>query len=165
MRYLLSLAVLWSTVAYAGEPPPSVYARLDSIKSDPPATKFTQKATTVTSYKTVTTTRAPIGHTHTCANGHTWDHQANPTHTCKICGLSQFTIDSRPRMVTELKSVPVTQNVQSVSTSQPVQPAYQPQYTLGTGVSSSSPCANGNCPTSYGTSRPRFQPFGGLFGR
>lgn len=44
--------------------------------------------------------RAPIGHTHTCANGHTWDHQANAGHTCQTCGLSQYVQDRTPRRVT-----------------------------------------------------------------
>lgn len=43
--------------------------------------------------------RQPRGHTHTCANGHTWDHLSNPTHNCKICGLPQYIQDSRPMPV------------------------------------------------------------------
>lgn len=45
-------------------------------------------------------TRSPIGHTHTCVNGHTWDHAANPTHTCKFCGSHQFVQDVTARPVT-----------------------------------------------------------------
>ncbi len=48
------------------------------------------------------TTRPPIGHTHTCSNGHTWDHKANPTHTCKFCGRQQFVQDTPARPVTIL---------------------------------------------------------------
>lgn len=44
--------------------------------------------------------RQPIGHTHTCANGHTWDHTANPTHRCQFCGLAQNIQDRSPQLVT-----------------------------------------------------------------
>ena len=50
-------------------------------------------------YKTVTTYRSPVGHTHTCRNGHTWDHMENPSHVCKICGASQYYQDRTPQMV------------------------------------------------------------------
>lgn len=59
-------------------------------------------------YRTVreVTYRSPIGHTHTCARGHSWDHDANPTHVCRVtlpngqtCGLSQYVQDPTPRMV------------------------------------------------------------------
>lgn len=47
---------------------------------------------------TVAQSYAPtIGHTHTCANGHTWDHNTNPTHTCQVCGLQQYIQDPYPR--------------------------------------------------------------------
>lgn len=56
------------------------------------------------SYKSQPIYRAPIrmsagtdGHTHTCANGHTWSHVENPTHTCQICGLFQNEQDPYPR--------------------------------------------------------------------
>lgn len=45
-------------------------------------------------------TRAPVGHTHTCPSGHTWDHSANPSHACEICGATQYVQDARPRPVT-----------------------------------------------------------------
>jgi hypothetical protein len=51
---------------------------------------------------TVTTVsaRAPVGHTHTCAAGHTWDHTMDGgSHRCPTCGLPQFVQDSVPRMV------------------------------------------------------------------
>lgn len=35
------------------------------------------------------------GHTHTCANGHTWDHTMdNGSHKCPSCGLMQFNVDT-----------------------------------------------------------------------
>lgn len=49
--------------------------------------------------------RQPIGHTHTCGNGHTWDHTSNPIgpgwqgHTCLQCGRFQNVIDPVPRLV------------------------------------------------------------------
>lgn len=76
------------------------------------------------------TTRAPIGHTHTCANGHTWDHTANPSYTCQFCGLSQYVQDSVPR--------PVTVEVANPSAAAPLQ-----TYTLPS--ASSGGCANGQC--------------------
>lgn len=71
--------------------------------------------------------REATGHTHTCANGHTWDHTTNPTHTCQICGLSQYVVDSVPKAVT----------------------ASSPFMTLGSG------CANGNCPAPATYTRPK----------
>jgi len=62
----------------------------------------------------------PTGHTHTCANGHSWDHATNPTHTCQVCGLEQWVQDTTPRMAT----IGAGSN-----------------YSLGG-------CANGNCPTA-----------------
>lgn len=59
-------------------------------------------------------TRAPSGHTHTCAFcGTTWDHKENPTHNCrglitlrdgstKVCGAQQLQIDQPSRRVTIL---------------------------------------------------------------
>lgn len=88
------------------------------------------------------TLKAPVGHTHTCPNGHTWDHSTNPTHTCQICGLSQFIQDSTPRMVTST----------------------QKQYSLSESTYSSSGCAGGNCPTATSSSRGNWYP-GKLLGR
>lgn len=49
---------------------------------------------------TVSTTRQPVGHTHTCANGHTWDHSITSSHNCPTCGLFQNQQDVFPRPVT-----------------------------------------------------------------
>jgi hypothetical protein len=98
--------------------------------------------------------RAAMGHTHTCANGHTWDHGVTSGHTCPVagCGLSQYCQDTCPRAVTT-----------AGATYQPYQPAarssYQPSYTLSSGG-----CANGSCSSGY-ESGARFQPFGGVFRR
>lgn len=58
--------------------------------------------------KLVVTHRAPTGqHTHTCPNGHTWDHLANPTHNCQFCGLAQYMQDIHPRPVTVIQRIRV----------------------------------------------------------
>lgn len=104
-------------------------------------------------YKAVRTltVRAPVGHTHTCRNGHTWDHQANPTHTCQFCGASQYVVDPAPRMVTVQKvvQVPVAQDASKVV--EPAQKydhvsAYQSLFSFQ--GASSGGCANGQCPTA-----------------
>ena len=77
--------------------------------------------------------RAPVGHTHTCSRGHTWDHSTNPGHNCPVCGESQFVQDTRPRAV----------NVGVQSFTQP-QPSQFRTYTIG---GTSSGCANGQCET------------------
>lgn len=82
------------------------------------------KTTTTTSWHT----RAPQGHTHTCANGHTWDHAANASHVCQFCGLTQMIQDRSPRPVTVLSSG-------NVST-----------RTVTAPVVRFSNCPNGNCP-------------------
>ncbi len=98
--------------------------------------------------RTVTTTRAPVGHTHTCRNGHTWDHQENPTHTCRFCGLSQAVQDRFARPVTIIRTERVPQPL-------PVGPELRPtqavQYPTGAQViqrmmQPSSNCPNGQCP-------------------
>lgn len=99
----------------------------------PPPKTVTVPPKPVVPTRTTATYRQPVGHTHTCANGHTWDHQANPGHTCKICGLQQFVQDpvARPVLVS-----PATTPPESA-------PTYQPPYQLyGSGG-----CANGSCPT------------------
>lgn len=46
-----------------------------------------------------TSLRAPIGHTHTCAHGHTWDHAVTASHNCPACGMAVYRQDSPVRMV------------------------------------------------------------------
>jgi hypothetical protein len=72
-------------------------------------------------YGVATSWRRPdADHTHTCAAKHTWDHTANPGHTCNClvvgrdgkihtCGLSQYIQDPVRKMVTitTLVKVPV----------------------------------------------------------
>lgn len=48
--------------------------------------------------------RQARGHTHTCHRCNiTWDHVANPTHNCEICGRTQTSIDQPSRPVTILR--------------------------------------------------------------
>lgn len=58
--------------------------------------------------RTVVTYRAAVGHTHTCVNRHTWDHQANPTHTCQFCGQQQWVQDRFPSQVRIVRTERVT---------------------------------------------------------
>lgn len=84
------------------------------------------------------TTRAPVGsHTHTCANGHTWDHVANPTHTCQFCGLTQYVQDRSPRMVT----VRTTSSTVAAPRTAPQQ--YHEVMQMFQGG-----CPSGNCPNA-----------------
>lgn len=46
------------------------------------------------------TVRQAVGHTHTCRNGHTWDHTIdNGSHVCPTCGESQFVMDAVPKAI------------------------------------------------------------------
>lgn len=89
--------------------------------------------------------RQPTGHTHTCANGHTWDHATHAGHDCPVCGLSQYTQDARPRPVTVGQTRAASQPAAAVKT-----------YTIG---ASASGCANGACETTDFRDRKK------LFGR
>lgn len=84
------------------------------------------------------TVRQAHGHTHTCANGHTWDHDENPTHTCQQCGLSQFYQDTTPRLVQTVRASPASKTLPN-----------QMQYNLpSASIGNVSGCAGGNCPTA-----------------
>jgi hypothetical protein len=121
-----------------------------------PATPRAPAAPTMVAKTTVVEHRAPVGHTHTCANGHTWDHKANPGHTCQFCGLSQNVQDRNPRPVSVVKTVMVAvptaeqPKVAPVSVAAPT-PAPAPVARavptrgLFPTVRVSSGCANGNC--------------------
>lgn len=104
-------------------------------------------AAAVAATKTVITHRAPIGHTHTCANGHTWDHQANPTHTCQFCGKTQYVQDSGARPVTVLSKVQV-ESKQVAPVAPPV-PATITFPQLRMRAVQSGGCANGQCASPY----------------
>lgn len=90
--------------------------------------------------------RSPIGHTHTCKNGHTWDHSVTSGHSCPVCGVEQWIQDTRPRPVTAVSS-----SSGCASGNCPTAVAASPftsgvKYTIGS--SSGSGCATGNCPTA-----------------
>jgi len=44
--------------------------------------------------------KTSVGHTHTCANGHTWDHSVTSSHSCPTCGLQQYVQDAKAKPVT-----------------------------------------------------------------
>lgn len=131
--------------------------------------------------------RAPVGHTHTCGNGHTWDHQANPGHICLSCGLSQYTQDRSPRRVLFRRPAvvqpvdtpwnpPVARTVTAVTTTRVARvewnpPAVRPVRLIPlvavtvSGVSGGGGCVGGFCPAA---SSPRVSwrlgaGFGGWF--
>lgn len=112
----------------------------------------------------VTTLRAPNGHTHTCANKHTWDHKENSGHVCtapvmrngKIeqCGLTATIQDSPKKMVTMVRAVRSAESTapaaviatREITRATPVN--FVEQYIMPARVgSASSACANGQCST------------------
>ncbi len=116
----------------------------------------------VTRTRTVLGLRAPVGHTHTCGNGHTWDHQATSGHSCPHCGQSQYVQDRSPRMVTVARTVQFTEQVPVVAVTPAPQPAparpvvvnasvgtsYDSLRALGvTFATGAGGCANGQCST------------------
>lgn len=139
MKYLVSLLfLLVASVAYA-EHRFTVTDRCDA------STQFTVTNRMIPeakfSLKRIFAFRNPVGHTHTCANGHTWDHSANPTHKCQFCGQIQVVVDPTPRKVTVEKviQVPVTETA-------PASQSFNHSWDhFVQGVSSSGGCANGRC--------------------
>lgn len=99
-----------------------VDSKLDAILAAVVAKKAGAMAPTTTlAVQQPIAPRAFVGHTHTCANGHTWDHSMTPSHNCPQCGLYQSVQDT-PRA--------------AYSAPQPL------QYSLSTAGSS---CANSRC--------------------
>lgn len=112
----------------------------------PPVVKQEVKTQVIT--VPVLTHRQPMGHTHTCVNGHTWDHAMTAGHNCPICGAAQYVQDRTPRMVTvrttTTRVVPVTTQATlpiavpgRATTQYPANP-----FQSGGG------CASGNCPNA-----------------
>lgn len=106
---------------------------------------------------TVRTTRAPVGHTHTCYPcNETWDHMANAEHNCTVCGREVLAQDATPRRVTVYQSAPQATARQWIEiggvfypqTSPVLAPQFVPTYALPM-----SGCANGSCDTL--PARPR----------
>lgn len=109
----------------------------------------------------VTTLRQPNGHTHTCANHHTWDHKENDGHICtapvirngKIeqCGLVSTIQDSPKKMVTMVRVVKSTEKnapsavvaTKEITRQQATPVNFVEQYI----TRSSGGCANGQCST------------------
>lgn len=101
------------------------------------------------------------GHTHTCANGHTWDHFHNPTHTCTAlvvrdgkfepCGATP-PINSRGNYVAD-PTTPRKMGVMTTMVRVPITEAgpiiESPPVTRSVRVPVRLPqanCPNGNCP-------------------
>lgn len=114
------------------------------------------RAAPVETFQLAPSVRAAVGHTHTCANGHTWDHTVTAGHNCPVCGLPQYVQDSRPRMVNTaggaVRATPVA--APSSFSSETFQ-----SYSLG-GCSAGG-CAGGSCSAASGA---RWHP-GKLLGR
>lgn len=130
----IALALLIAGIVGATPPQSTLHAR-------PPQCTLCVVVAKKTTTQTVFATRAPRGHTHTCANGHTWDHDANPTHKCQYCGAVQYVQDRSPRPVTVTRTV-VNAPVQSAPAPRAVQQTaafyFLPRLSAGG-------CANGQC--------------------
>lgn len=102
----------------------------------------TPKTTTTT---TSWSTRAPVGHTHTCKNGHTWDHQLSTSHNCPYCGAFQNVQDRTPRPVTI--KVAAASSFQATPDTAMTAPTITvtPQRTVIQELTLPSNCANGQC--------------------
>lgn len=119
-----------------------VFIAAFAIATEPPQCNLPGWNAVKMAVKTVLATRAPHGHTHTCAHGHTWDHAANPTHKCQFCGMMQYVVDNPSRPVTIVRTVQVQ--------SEPTPPAKVVAPTMSFIFSRSSAgggCANGQCST------------------
>lgn len=130
---LIAIAAVMLVVCIVRAEPPTftVTNRMSEFKvvNKCPATK------TVKAFAT----RPARGHTHTCSHGHTWDHDANPTHTCQFCGMTQYVVDTPSRPVT----IVVNKTVQAAPVAYVLPPVLQ---TLHSSVSAGG-CANGACST------------------
>lgn len=82
-------------------------------------------------------TRSPVGHTHTCKNGHTWDHSVTASHNCPFCGAYQNVQDRISRPVTTAKAA----TPPWIASPPPVTMSLT---TLQSSVSAGG-CANGQC--------------------
>ena len=102
------------------------------VKTEAPKPVTAQKVTPLP----VQTSSAVGYHTHTCVNGHTWDHSNGVGHNCPVCGMAQYVQDS-PRTT-------VQQYRPAVQTYSPQPVYYQPAYSFAP----TSGCANGQCGTT-----------------
>ncbi len=116
------------------------FAKLRDDRLSPPAPKKKVEAPATKQVISVSY-RQPQGHTHTCANGHTWDHAMTSGHNCPVCGLPQYVQDRSPRMVAvkTVKTVPVSTQTKAEPYDDRVIPAFiREAYASG--------CQGGNCP-------------------
>jgi hypothetical protein len=136
--------------------PPAVAALADPppVVQDPPPVQTQVRTTT----RMVTTYRRPRTHSHTCRNGHTWDHALNPTHTCQICGAQQFVQDTPWRMIPVTSQQVVEVPIAPAWTDSPPTPANTPARATAVRTPTiqevqrvmrySQGCASGNCPVA-----------------
>jgi len=132
-----------------------------SLKVETVATKPVVKATTASRYSVPA--RGFSGHTHTCANGHTWDHTMDGgTHRCPVCGLSQYIVDSGSMRGSVQSGLTQETIYDNDGNAKQVWTMRSPQSASGTSIMggcSSGGCASGNCPTSYAPQRRGFRLF------
>lgn len=152
--YLCCLCLaMFPALAYGESPDPFPVAPADPLPVFTPAPNPAPSSPGQVWYM-----RIPVGHTHTCGAGHTWDHSANSSHNCiapvertdgswGTCGLFQNYQDASPRMVHIFPTAPIAgKDRDDVFTDS------RSLLTLGAG------CANGNCAAGAG-----FASRGGLF--
>lgn len=160
----ISVLLFSSMVAAQGPPDPPPIQRIEKLEdktADLEKRISRLEATVASSPKTTneavfgkpmpspTGVKVAVGHTHTCSNGHTWDHTMDGgSHRCPFCGQSQYVVDSTPKVVTG----------SPVQSSSPVVSYQIVPYSSGG-------CANGQCDVGTAYSRPGFFRNGGFFRR
>lgn len=125
--------------------------------------KVTERRVPTVTTKTVTTTystRAPVGHTHTCTScGKSWDHQLTKSHDCPFCGGHPpvargggYLADPVARPVTVMSktsppAVMAHSSTSSVVTSRasPAPVTYQTPVVFQSFRQAGGNCANGQC--------------------
>lgn len=174
-RVLAELKALRADLAATKNTPAVVKVDSPSAKHDTPT--MLPPASTSERYKPTrpNLTGAPIDHTHTCRNGHTWDHTMDGgSHDCPYCGAHQTYQDAGRKPVTMAVreatraesggTVTATATAATAATTT-AQPAPILAYSLG---GSGSGCANGACAaggySSYSQQRTGWYP-GKLLGR
>lgn len=144
---LIASAMCGQTFTVTNRVPPTPFTVVNRCY-DPFAvenkTRFAPK-TKLTAFRTQTviTTRAPVGHTHTCANGHVWDHTSNPGHVCQFCGAVQTVQDRSPRPVTVVRTVQVQAEAPAPQTRVPARAAQPAVFVVAPRGAAN--CANGSC--------------------
>jgi len=113
---------------------------------------------------TVRSAAGTAGHTHTCRNGHTWDHSMDGgSHRCPTCGESQFVQDSGPRRVS---AAPSRGSAGGCPTGGCPTGGGPPAQSRGSaGGCPTGGCPTGGCPSAQSRSYGRAGLFGRLRGR